>query len=31
MKITKIEAQKRKDRVNIYIDDKFAFGLDDFF
>ena len=30
MKITKIEAQKRKDRVNIYIDDKFAFGLDDF-
>lgn len=30
MKITKIEAQKRKlDRVNIYIDDQFAFGLTD--
>lgn len=30
MKITKIEAQRRIDRVNIYIDEKFAFGLDDF-
>lgn len=28
MKITKIEVQKRnKERVNIYIDDEFAFGL----
>lgn len=30
MKITKIEPQRRVDRVNIYIDGKFAFGLDDF-
>jgi len=30
MKITKIETQKRRqDRVNIYIDDRFAFGLTD--
>lgn len=30
IKITKIETQKRNlDRVNIYIDDSFAFGLDD--
>lgn len=30
MKITKIETQKRNlDRVNIYIDDQFAFGLTD--
>lgn len=30
MKITKIETQRRRqDRVNIYIDDKFAFGLTD--
>lgn len=29
MKITKIEVQKRnKDRVSIYIDNKFAFGID---
>lgn len=27
MKITDIEPQKRKDRVNIYIDNAFAFGL----
>jgi len=27
-KITKIEAQKNKKRVNIYLDGKFAFGLD---
>ena len=27
MVITKIEPQKRNDRVNIYIDDEFAFGL----
>lgn len=27
MKITKIEPQKNTDRVNIYINDKFAFGL----
>lgn len=27
MKITKIESQKNKERVNIYIDDSFAFGL----
>ncbi|MEW8957272.1 MAG: recombination regulator RecX, partial [Clostridium sp.] len=28
-KITKIEAQKKhKDRVNIFIDDEFAFGCD---
>ncbi|HHV38008.1 MAG TPA: hypothetical protein GXX70_00770 [Tepidimicrobium sp.] len=27
MIITKIEPQKNKDRVNIYIDDKFAFGI----
>lgn len=26
--ITKIKPQKRKDRVNIYLDGKFAFGLD---
>ena len=29
MIITKIEAQKNPKRVNIYIDNKFAFGLDD--
>lgn len=30
MKITKIETQRRrKDRVNVYIDNKFAFGLTD--
>lgn len=27
MKITKIKSQKNKDRVNIYLDDEFAFGL----
>lgn len=27
MKITSIESQKDKTRVNIYIDDKFAFGI----
>ncbi len=27
MKITDIESQKNRDRVNIYIDHKFAFGL----
>ena len=27
MIITKIETQKRNDRVNIYIDGEFAFGL----
>lgn len=27
MKITDIEPQRKKDRVNIYIDNKFAFGL----
>lgn len=27
-KITKIKAQKNKKRVNIYLDDEFAFGLD---
>lgn len=27
MKITDIEPQRRKDRVNIYIDNQFAFGL----
>ncbi|OLS02538.1 regulatory protein RecX [Tissierella creatinophila] len=27
MKITDIEPQRKKDRVNIYIDHKFAFGL----
>ena len=27
MKITKIENQKNPERVNIYIDGKFAFGL----
>lgn len=27
MIITKIESQKNKDRVNVYIDGKFAFGL----
>lgn len=27
MKITKIESQKNKDRVNMYIDNEFAFGL----
>jgi regulatory protein len=27
MKITKIESQKNQDRVNIYIDGEFAFGL----
>ena len=26
-KITKIEPQKRKGRVNIYIDEKFSFGI----
>lgn len=29
MVITKIEAQKNPKRVNIYIDDEFAFGLDE--
>lgn len=28
MKITKIISQQNKDRVNIYIDNEFAFGLD---
>ena len=28
MKITKITSQQNKDRVNIYIDNEFAFGLD---
>lgn len=28
MKITRIEPQKNPNRVNIFIDDKFAFGLD---
>lgn len=27
MRITKIEPQKNKERVNIYIDDNFAFGI----
>ena len=31
MKITKIEQQKRnKNRSSVYIDDAFAFGIDDF-
>ncbi|HZK33295.1 MAG TPA: RecX family transcriptional regulator [Tissierellaceae bacterium] len=29
MKITKIEAQKRKGRVNIYVNDDFALGIDE--
>lgn len=29
MKITKIEPQKNRNRVNVYIDNKFAMGLDD--
>lgn len=29
MKITKIEPQKRKNRVNIYVDDDFALGIDE--
>ena len=29
MKITRIESQRNIDRVNIYIDNKFAFGLTD--
>lgn len=29
MKITKIDYQRDKSRVNIYIDDKFAFGISD--
>lgn len=29
MKITNIEAQRNKNRVNIYIDNKFAIGIDD--
>ena len=29
MKITRIESQKNINRVNIYIDNKFAFGLTD--
>lgn len=28
MKITKIESQRRKNRVNIYVDDEFALGID---
>lgn len=28
MKITKIESQKNKNRVNVYIDENFAFGID---
>lgn len=28
MKITKIKSQKNENRVNIYIDEKFAFGID---
>lgn len=29
MKITKIERQRRKNRVNIYVDDDFALGIDE--
>ncbi len=29
MKITKIESQRRKNRVNIYVDNEFALGIDE--
>ena len=29
MRITKIEPQRNRNRVNIYIDNRFAIGLDD--